>query len=54
MNTCHICSTPVDDNEESRVCAGCGEIACSNCTVGGMCLYCLSRLDLLSSFEERK
>lgn len=54
MNTCHICSTPVEDDEETSVCAGCGEIACSNCNVGGLCLDCMSRLDLLSFWEERK
>ena len=51
MNTCHICSTPVD--EESPVCAGCGAIACSNCNIGGLCLDCLSRLDLLSFYDFR-
>jgi len=54
MNTCHICSTPVEEDEENPVCACCGEIACSNCNVGGLCLDCLSRLDLLSFWEERK
>jgi len=53
MNTCHICSTPIEDDEEGAVCAGCGEMACSNCIVGGLCLHCLSRLELLAFYEDR-
>ncbi len=54
MNTCHICSTPVDQDEDNGVCEGCGGIVCSNCNVSGLCLDCLSQLDLLSFWEERK